>query len=674
MKKNKLKYLIGILILVSLSILTGCNKQTVSEGFNTYKDKWEDKDYDAMYDMLSKDSKKYISKEDFIDRYSNIYDGIGVKNINVKTKENEKDKNNIEFSLTMDTLAGEVELEGYKVEMIQEKIEGEDTWTLKWDESLIFPEMTKDDKVRVNTLEAKRGEIYDKFGNGLAVNGTRYNIGIYPKLFEDNKESNISNMVKILDIDEDIIQEKLDKNTNPEYFIPIVKLAIDDPILSDLLEIKGVKYQEVNERIYPGGEAFGALIGYIAPITAEELEKDKDDVYNNRSVIGKLGLESVYEKTLRAKDGKEIYISKMADGEEIGKMILVKTRPEDGKDLNLSIDTALQKEIYNEMNRDVGASTAIDPKTGQVLAMVSSPSFDSNLYTTYISNTQRQKWEETEANEFQNRFNDVYSPGSTFKIVTAAIGLDRGTIVPSEKINIEGKSWQKDTSWGDYKVNRVSDKVSNVDLNDAFVYSDNIYFAMAALEIGEKDFLESAKKFGFGEELPVNYPIEKSQIANKDEIDSEILLANTGYGQGQVLTSPLHLSLIYSSVVNNGDIMKPILEKEDNIKSQIWKENVVSDESRNILLSSLTNVIEDKNGTANEAKLKGIKLAGKTGTAELKASKDEKGKENGWFVAMDVDNPRLVVSMIIEGVEDRGGSHYVVPKVKDIMEYYLKDK
>lgn len=672
MNKHKISILIIVVFLMTVLVFTGCSSQTKEEAFSTYKDNWESKDYEKMYGMLSTDSKKYISKEDFITRYTNIYDGIGAKDINIELNEEQDKEDTLKFKLKMDSVAGEMKLEDFNIEMVEEERDGEKKWYVKWDESLIFPEMSKEDKVRVETLYAERGEIYDKFGNGLAVNGTRYNIGIYPKLFEENKESNISNMANILDIDKELIEDKLDKNTNPEYFIPIVKLSVDDTKLSQLLDIKGVKHQEVKERVYPGGEAFGALIGYTGSITAEELEKDKEGIYNSTSIVGKLGLESVHEKSLRSKDGKEIYISKINDGEEIDKVVLAKTRPEDGKDLKLSIDMDLQKKIYNEMDGSVGASVAIHPITGEVLSMVSSPSFDSNLFTTYISKTQSKEWEDTEVNEFQNRFNDAYSPGSTFKLVTADIALDKNSINPSEKLSINGKQWQKDNSWGDYKVTRVSDKISNVNLNDAFVYSDNIYFAMAALEIGEKNFIEESKKFGFDEDIPVNYPIEKSQIANENNIENEILLANTGYGQGEVLVSPLHLSLIYSSVLNDGNIMKPILEQGEGVKSEIWKKDVITDKNIDILREGLINVIEDENGTGNEAKLDGIKLAGKTGTAELKSSQSETGKENGWFVAMDVDNPELLVSMIIEGVEDKGGSHYVVPRVKNIMEYYIK--
>ena len=134
--------------------------------------------------------------------------------------------------------------------------------------------------------------------------------------------------------------------------------------------------------------------------------------------------------------------------------------------------------------------------------------------------------------------------------------------------------------------------------------------------------------------------------------------------------SPLHLSLVYSMFVNDGNIMEPILEKRD---PKIWKENIVSDENKSILLNNLVEVIENENGTGRDARINGIKLAGKTGTAEFKLTQEDKGKENGWFVAMDVDDPKIVISTMIENVEGRGGSGFVVPKVKNIMEYYLKE-
>ncbi|HSQ34120.1 MAG TPA: penicillin-binding transpeptidase domain-containing protein, partial [Peptostreptococcaceae bacterium] len=654
-------------------ISTGCQKQTAYDAFESYGDKWEKKDYEGMYTMLSSNAKERINKDEFISRHTNIYNGIEAENIDIKIKSEDKDKSNITFSISMNTLAGNVEISDYNVAMTKEKVEGNNQWTIDWNESMIFPSMDQDDKVSVERFNAKRGEIYDRNGKGLAINDTVITLGIHPSKFEQNKESNISQMANILDIKESSIEDKLNKNNDPEAFVPIVKILPNEKNkIAQVMEIEGVVHTKSEGRVYPGGEAFGSLIGYIRPINAEELEKHKGQGYSSTSMLGITGLEQEYEKRLREYKGGLIYISKQEDGKEVEKIEISKKQPKNGENIKLSIDFDLQKKIYEEMNKDLGASTALNPKNGEILAMVSSPSFDSNLYSTYIPESQKRAWKDNSNKEFENRFNNVYSPGSTFKLITAAVGLENGIIDPNEYIDIKGDRWQPNTSWGEYKVTRVSDTKRPVNLNDAFIYSDNIYFAMKALEIGKTDFIKEASKFGFNEKLPIDYTIEKSRLSNDNNIKDDMLLADTGYVQGQVLMSPLHVTLAYSSIVNDGNIMTPILELKENNDYKVWKKNVVSKENAKILLNSLTQVIENKEGTGHDAKINNLRLAGKTGTSELKKGLgDKEGKEDGWFVCMDTDKSEIVVSMIINDVKNRGGSHYVVPKVKNIMNYNL---
>jgi penicillin-binding protein len=268
-----------------------------------------------------------------------------------------------------------------------------------------------------------------------------------------------------------------------------------------------------------------------------------------------------------------------------------------------------------------------------------------------------------------NRFTKTYSPGSTFKLVTGALAVDEDVLNPNESISISGKKWQKDKSWGNFYVTRVGSK-PNVNLRDAYVTSDNIYFAQTALKLGLDKFNSGLKQFGFNQKMPVNYPFETSKIAGDQDIKDEGVLANSGYGQGKLQVNPLHLALMYTSIVNDGNIVKPILMNGD--ESGIWKKQVISKETAQLIQNDLVDVIEDKNGTGHAAKIDGLTLAGKTGTAELKKTQGEKGQENGWFVAVDTKQKNLLVSMMIEGVEDKGGSHYVVPKVKNVFQQYNK--
>ena len=666
-----------IVILAAAFMFTVFTKgDSATKTFNTYKNNWVKQDYKSMYNVLSVKTKGTITQKQFVDKYTAIYNGIEAKNISIKVenedkiKEGNKKNINIPFSIVMDTTAGKLTMPGYRANMVKEKVDNKNQWTLIWDEKMIFPSMESGDKVRITPEPAKRGAIYDRDEKALAINDNILTVGIHPSKFNENKDTNISEMAKILDIDVSFIENKLKANTDPEQLVPIVKILSSETVKKDgVNKLKGVIVGTTTGRVYPGGEAFGALIGYIRPITAEELGKNLNKGYSSTSMIGAKGLEQVHEERLKGQNGATIYISKEKDD---SKVVILKKESKDGENIKLSVDIELQKKIYEGMNKEPGASAAINPKTGEVLALVSSPSFDSNAYTTYKSNTQLSAWKG--ANEpFKNRFSAAYSPGSTFKLITAAVGLDNGKIKPNELIDIKGKEWQLDKSWGPHMVTRVSDAVSSVNLQNAFVYSDNIYFAKAAINIGEEEFIKGSNKFGIGEKFPIDYPIANSQVANGNKIKNDAALADTGYGQGEVLMSPLHLALSYSAVVNDGNIMSPTIEAfNDKVLSKVWKSSVVSKDNIKIIKDDLTAVIEDTNGTAHNVKVDGLALAGKTGTAELKKDEsDTTAKENGWFVCMDTANPKIVVSMLIEDVKNKGGSHFVTPMVKGVMDYYL---
>lgn len=449
-KKFKRSVVLILSIILSLGLMVGCSADKSKEALLSYKESWVNKDYEAMYDMLSKESKEYISKEDFIKRYNNIYSAIGANNIKLDLKAGDKNSSNIAFSLAMNTIVGDIKFDDLKAEIVKEDKE----YKIKWNEGLIFPDMVAGDKVGVENFYAKRGKITDRNNNILADNGIVKLIGIHPSAFEAKKEESIKIMSEILDINQDTIIKKLEANSNPEHFVEIVKVSADDTDkITSLVAIDGVKIMDENSRVYAKGEAVGNLVGYVGQVTAEDLEKHTGKGYSSHSLIGKAGIEQVYEDKLRGSDGGHIYIKRGEDRISIAKKEAV-----DGEDIQLSIDLDLQNKLYSEMNRERGTATAVDPKTGEVIAMVSSPSYDSNTLVTYISKTQSETWKKSDKTEFNNRANDVYSPGSTFKLITAAIGLETNTIDPSESMSIDGLNWQNNSNWGNYKVTRVKDK------------------------------------------------------------------------------------------------------------------------------------------------------------------------------------------------------------------------
>lgn len=663
-------FIVASVLIMSMFVFLGCNKEENIEAVvNNYAKLLNDGKYEELYEELANESKKYIdeeyeSKEGFVQKYSNIYSAMGVNNIKIDIKDSEN-KLEIPITITMNTIAGELKFDDANIKLVKE----DNKYKILWNESLILPQMIQGDKIRVKTTNGSRGRILDRNDNLLAYNGEVNFVNIVPDAFEENKNENISKMADILDISEEYIEDKLNKSTNSDEALFIVKVSnYEQEKVEILSDINGVSVQKGISRVYAQGEAFGSLLGYIGSITEEELAKNPNKGYTFYSQIGKNGLEQVYEDKLRAKEGAHIYIER---GDE--QITVAKTEASDGEDIKLSIDSELQEDVYNQMNKDKGASIAMDPKTGEVLAMVSSPSYDSNTLVTYKTKTIAKTWEESKNAEFDNRANNAYSPGSTMKLITASIGLENKVIDPSEKMEIKGLYWQNSSSWGDYKVTRVKD-AGSVNLYEAVKYSDNIYFADKAIKIGAEKYIEEAKKFGIGVKSTFEYPMAKSQISNNGKLEDELLLADTGYGQGEILTTPLEITMAYSALGNNGNIMTPRLVISENNEAKIYSEAISKDYLPE-LKKCFSAVINDSDGSGNLAKIEGVNLAGKTGTAEIKGSKDDKsGSENGWFAAVDLDDSKIAISMVMEDMKEKSTSQYLVPKVKNIIETYLNRK
>jgi penicillin-binding protein len=212
-------------------------------------------------------------------------------------------------------------------------------------------------------------------------------------------------------------------------------------------------------------------------------------------------------------------------------------------------------------------------------------------------------------------------------------------------------------------------------LENALIYSDNIYFAKAALKIGAEDLMKNLDKLGFNQTMPFEITMSQSQYSNSDKMETEIQLADSGYGQGEILVNPLHLACIYTSFVNNGDIIKPYLLFQETPQTEVWIPQAFTSDVSGKIRTALEKAVNSPNGTGYAAHRDDVTLAGKTGTAEIKASKDDTtGTEIGWFGVFTTDantsTPIMLLSMV-EDVKDRGGSGYVVQKDKAVLDAYI---
>ncbi|GGE29166.1 penicillin-binding protein 3 [Pullulanibacillus camelliae] len=671
------------LVILGAVLLSSCSdkKPEPSAAFTKFTKEWNKQDFKTMYGQLTPDAKKDISQKKFIERYKAIYDGIEAKNLKVtftKPKE-EKDPDDIKstsytYHVKMNTVAGDLSYSG-KAVLKKTKKDDTYTWNVDWQPSMILKDLKKDTLISVKTLESSRGEIVDRNQQPLAMNGEASQIGLFPKQLEGHEDTK-AKLARLLGTTTDTIDDALSASwVTPESFVPIKTVSADKTDLIDKARnLPGVLIQSTPARVYPCGKACSHLIGYVGSITKEQLDKNKNEGYTDSSIIGKKGLESLYEDQLRGRDGAEIILTD-SDHEPI--KTIAKKDPVNGKDIQLTIDRSVQETIYKHMNGDSGAAAAINPKTGDVLALVSTPAFDPNEFSLGISNANYQKLLKDPDNPLLNRFTQTYTPGSTQKPLTASIALSQKAITPNTTLKINGLTW-RDPSWkGDFHITR-EDSLPEVNLKSALTVSDNIYFAQVALKTGADKFVSGMKNFGFGEKLPFPYAVKNSQVANGGKIDNTGLLANSGYGQGQLLVNPLLLALDYSAFVNDGNIVKPqLLVKSDNSSSSpsYWKKNVLSASNAKTISKDLE--ITGPSDTAYLPQIKGAPpLAGKTGTAEHKEKQGTQGKDDGWFVAYNTNDPKLLISMMIENVQDKNsdlhGSHYVVDKVKKSFRDILK--
>ncbi|MGJ1011942.1 penicillin-binding transpeptidase domain-containing protein [Enterococcus casseliflavus] len=646
-------------------------------GYTVYQDRQEEAAakkaltsfIDALADQKYSDLPAFVSEDSLAStgftadevsaKYEAIFTGIGAESfkasgIEVTPNDKDSDQFNFQYNGSLTTSLGELTELSYSGTITVADNEAK----IDWSPQLIFPGMEGQDKVSISVDNATRGEILDRNNEPLAENGTLYQLGVVPGQLGtgDEKTANIKTIAERFDLTEEAINQALGQSwVQDELFVPLKIIEPTDEMPT------GTSLKETTGRTYPLGEAAAQLIGYLGNVTAEDIEKDETLASNGQ--IGRSGLEAAFDKELRGENGGKIAITD-EDGAE--KVVLLEKERVDGKDIQLTIDAQAQKTAFDSLQNQAGATVVTEPKTGDLLVLASSPSYDPNKMTQGISQEDYNAYEQNEDLPFISRFATAYAPGSTFKAITGAIGLENGTIDPTQSIAIDGLKWQKDSSWGDYFVTRVTD-VASVNLKDALVYSDNIYMAQQTLSMGEDAFRDGLSKLIFGETLDLPIAMNPAQISNEDSFNSDILLADTGYGQGELLLNPIQQAAIYSVFANQGKLVYPRLVKEAEQKDK----EVFKAETIDQINQDLTAVVSDPNGTAHSLAALNIPLAAKTGTAEIKEKQDEKGQENSFLFAFNSqDQGFLMVSMLEDRQENQSATGLAPELLTYLAEHY----
>lgn len=642
-----MKKLIIAIVIVIIAVGSGVFfYASKDKKINETIDAIEDKNVKQVFKNSTYQSKNDNGEVEMTDRPIKIYDSLGVKDINIKDRDIQKvskNKKQVTAKYELQTNYGKINRD-VKLNFIKE----DKDWKLDWNQSVIIPGMEKNQSINIESLKSERGKILDRNNVELATTGTAHEVGIVPN---NVSSSDYKAIAEKLDLSESYIKQQTEQDwVKDDTFVPLKTVQNMNQDTKNFIEKYHLTTQETESREYPLEEATTHLLGYVGPINSEELKQKAFKGYKKDAIVGKKGIEKLYDKELQNKDGYRVTII-----DDNNKVIdtLIKKKKKDGKDIKLTIDARVQKSIYNNMKDDYGSGTAIHPQTGELLALVSTPSYDVYPFMNGMSDEDYKKLTEDDKEPLLNKFQITTSPGSTQKILTAMIGLNNKTLDDKTSYKINGKGWQKDKSWGDYNVTRYEVVNGDIDLKQAIESSDNIFFARVALELGSKKFEEGMKRLGVGEDIPSDYPFYNAQISNKN-LDNEILLADSGYGQGEILINPVQILSIYSALENKGNVNAPHVLKDT--KNKVWKKNIISQENIKLLTDGMQQVV---NKTHREDIYRSYaNLVGKSGTAELKMKQGETGQQIGWFISYDKDNPNMMMAINVKDVQDKGMASY----------------
>ncbi len=643
-------------------------------------------EYAAAYELLASDVRNdgevecdtRIRKDDFVKKYSGIFEvlqitGIEYKNLNIKEGE-------LLAQASCETTYHSALIGDFTEKCDFTAIRESGRWYIEWSPSMIFADMRWGDTVRLASLNAKRGDI---MADRQALAKTTGKITIYatPSKIGD-EELFVAQVARLLDMNPEKIRAALGKAYDDmavlkSYYTDQFETSIEQQLLS--IDGIGVDYGNYGtQREYPFGSLMAHSLGYVGAIDEDQITSlnegrdEADGLYNSDSIVGKLGLERQYETLLRGKDGEIIYIRTK---EGTIRRTFYRRDAQDGEDINLTIDLALQQELEELLelalygDTTAAAVVVMNPVSGAIDAMASFPTYDLNLFARGISKKDYNTLINMNNKPLINRITQgLYPPGSTMKAFTAAAALDLGVLTPDyafDESQIEKDYWVPDGYgqwiWTPIKRTHINYPITGpLNMRKALIHSDNIYFANAALLLGWEPFRDYMENIGFTEKMPFDISVAQPQLVNEETEMNYKLLADSGYGQGEILITPLQLAAMFSCFANHGNIIVPRLiegtyradgfryREQEQSQSEIWKTGVVSSDAIITITPMLEDVVDPSiNGTGRNLKVRSCKVAAKTGTAEIGS---DKSREISWFVGYRVNVPdeqaRLVLVMV----------------------------
>jgi penicillin-binding protein 2 len=667
--------------------------KTPLETAQRFLDLWQEQEYGEMYGLASAEARATISKEDFIKRYDAIAEEATITGIDYEiAAETAADATEVPVTVTIHTsFFGDIGEEN-TIPLVRDEValaarrgratpERRQEWRVDWSPSLIFAEL--DDRSLVHFFRdvPRRGSILDRNGKELAVDADLPVIGFVPDLITD-KEALISALASTLEMSESEVRAQVETELPSYYFIPIKTLPYGTSAeeldkfyaLSDM----GVVVREETRRMYPQGDSAAHVLGYMSEVTAEQLEKLRGEGYGPGDKIGAFGLEGQFDEVLAGERGGTLAT---ITSEGTTSRTIAERPARAGKDIVLTLDIDIQKAAEKTLGERVGSIVVMDPRDNSVLALASYPRFSPQAVTDGLSSEEYNRLTNDERQPFLHRpLLATYPPGSTFKPVTMAAGMERAGVSAGETFPCV-PVW---TGLGEDFPKNNWQRVDRGYLTPAqgLMASCNPVFYEIALRLDHVDpniLPEFARGFGYGQltgingldEAPGVVPDPDWKEKNKGEPWYSGDSVNMGIGQGFLLVTPLQLANAYSAIADGGVLRKPLLvrsiaEPGAAAAQEFTAEEIgplpVSEATLAEIRYGLTLVTQNSGGTSYGIFPSSLDVAGKSGTAEDLAF----GSDHVFFVAYAKRGvPSVVALVALE--EGKVASAEAGPKARDIL-------
>lgn len=562
-------------------------------------------------------------------------------------------------------------------------------WYLQILEGDHYFALSTSNRLRLRVVEAPRGFILDRHGEAMVENRPTFDLYATPEDIKSPAEV-AATLAAVLKVPAADMEARLAEGRSRPHQQLLLRKDLEEPMMVAVeerrLDLPGISLRIRPIRAYPVSGMAANLLGYVSEVNQAQLEREEFQDFRPGESLGQSGVERRFDAFIRGVDGGE-QIEVDARGRAL--RLVSRTDPRSGSNVFLTIDRKIQEAAEAAFAGKKGTVVAMNPTTGEILALVSRPSYDPNLFAQRLSGEEWQRISTDGSHPLQNRAVQAqYPPGSIFKLMVTIAGLESGALTPETKYNSPGYFYLGNQKFDDWKKGGFG----WLDLRGAIIHSCNVYFYQAGLRVGIDDIVKTARDFGLGEAPGLGLGDEaRGSLPNPQKKAGRgqpaWTLGNTvvsSIGQGPVVTSPMQLLVMVSAIANGGTIYRPwVVKKIVSLSGDVLEEYEpeairqvhVKPETLAFVRQAMLAVVDE--GTGARAKIPGVPIGGKTGTAQVVKKGEEKRqadlKDHAWFVSFaPVDNPQIAVVVLVEN--GGFGGLVAAPVAKAVYEAAFRDR